>query len=124
MLGGVELMSQPQISADETSSSTKQMVGIEENLKLDRSATNAQAAFTLQPPQLYSTTTPTPPFALGAHQAYRVSGFFSASSTTTPTWFHLRQVGNLSVGMHGAKKKKRKRNFGGLLASLRPERNV
>ena len=46
-------MSQAQISADETSSSTK-LVGIKEKLKLDRSATNAQAAFTLQPPQLYS----------------------------------------------------------------------
>ena len=81
-------MSQAQISADETSSSTKQMVGIKEKLKLDRSATTAQAAFTLQPPQLYCTTTPTPPFTLGAPQVYWVSGFFGVSSTTTPTLFH------------------------------------
>ena len=40
------------------------MVVINKKLKLDRSATNAQGAFTLQPPQLYSTTTPTPPFNL------------------------------------------------------------
>ena len=39
--GVVELA---QISADETSPSTKQMVGIKESLKLDRSASNAQAA--------------------------------------------------------------------------------
>ena len=44
MLGGVELMSQAQISADDISSSTKQMVRIKEKLKLDRSETNAQAA--------------------------------------------------------------------------------
>ena len=36
-------MSQAQISGDEASSSTKQMVRIKEKLKLDRSATNAQA---------------------------------------------------------------------------------
>ena len=34
-------MSQAQISADESSSSTKKMAGIKEKLKLDRSATNA-----------------------------------------------------------------------------------
>ena len=44
VLGGVELMSQAQISADQASSSTKQMMVIKEKLKLDRSATNAQAA--------------------------------------------------------------------------------
>ena len=44
VLGGAELVSQAQISADETSSSTKKMVGIKEKLKLDRSASNAQAA--------------------------------------------------------------------------------
>ena len=38
------MMSQAQISADETSTSTKQMVEIKEKLKLDRSASNAQAA--------------------------------------------------------------------------------
>ena len=37
-------MSQAQILADESSSSTKQMVGIKEKLKLDRSASNALAA--------------------------------------------------------------------------------
>ena len=37
-------MSQAQILADEASPTTKQMVVIKEKLKLDRSATNAQAA--------------------------------------------------------------------------------
>ena len=37
-------MSQAQSSADETSSSAKQMVEIKEKLKLDRSASYAQAA--------------------------------------------------------------------------------
>ena len=36
-------MSQAQISTEETSSSTNHMVGIKEKLKLDRSASNAQA---------------------------------------------------------------------------------
>ena len=36
-------MSQAQISADEASSTTKQMVVVKEKQKLDRSATNAQA---------------------------------------------------------------------------------
>jgi len=45
VLGGVELMSQAQISADEASPTAKQMVVIKEKkLKLDRSATNSQAA--------------------------------------------------------------------------------